>query len=379
MKNIAKVLVLTLVVYLFASFGVIDVQAASTSSDAKLGGKGTGKIYKYTKLEDFIDDVEKGSISVAGSVSQTSEGTKTKEYIEITANADGCLLIAPQQDKKSSLYFKVFDVTSKVTSSNFRSTYGNLVDTASCYSGDNYSYFYYPMSKGDIIRLYAPYVSTAKESDKASVYLGYVNFNSAIKSMTATRLSTGNYQVKMTVANGVKTTVGYPNGNVTTNLNYMSNSSYLRKDIISPNDALWFNDCESSSYIEPIFSSGKSFIVIRQQVKTPETSIKLGENGLVIDFLMTMNPTDYVGKATVTETTSDLKVISALVGTNVVVGYGPASKVIYVEYNGKTYKAKSKADGLFRIKVASLKKGKSVKVYQSGQKSSAITVKVQLT
>ena len=71
--------------------------------------------------------------------------------------------------------------------------------------------------------------------------------------------------------------------------------------------------------------------------------------------------------------------LTALVGTNCICGYSEPNKVVYIEYNKKTYKAKAKSDGLYRIKVATLKKGKTFKIYVSGKKSEAKTFKVQAT
>lgn len=69
---------------------------------------------------------------------------------------------------------------------------------------------------------------------------------------------------------------------------------------------------------------------------------------------------------------------SILAGTNVVVGKADPGAKVSVKYGKKTYTATADADGIYRVKTAKLKKGKSVTIWQTVDKqdSEKVTVKV---
>ncbi len=70
--------------------------------------------------------------------------------------------------------------------------------------------------------------------------------------------------------------------------------------------------------------------------------------------------------------------ISMLVGTNIVVGIADAGATVNVKYGKKTYKAISDENGFYRVKTATLKKGKKLTIWQTVDKKSSekTTVKV---
>jgi hypothetical protein len=69
---------------------------------------------------------------------------------------------------------------------------------------------------------------------------------------------------------------------------------------------------------------------------------------------------------------------SILAGTNVVVGKADAGAKVSVKYGKKTYTATANSEGIYRVKTAKLKKGKSVTIWQTVNKqdSEKVTVKV---
>ena len=69
---------------------------------------------------------------------------------------------------------------------------------------------------------------------------------------------------------------------------------------------------------------------------------------------------------------------SILAGTNVVVGKADPGVKVSVKYGKKTYTATADADGIYRVKTAKLKKGKSITIWQTVNKqdSEKTTVKV---
>ena len=72
------------------------------------------------------------------------------------------------------------------------------------------------------------------------------------------------------------------------------------------------------------------------------------------------------------------KPYSVLAGTNIVVGKADPGAKVSVKYGKKTYTATADSEGIYRVKTATLKKGKKITIWQTVDKKSSekVTVKV---
>lgn len=94
--------------------------------------------------------------------------------------------------------------------------------------------------------------------------------------------------------------------------------------------------------------------------------------GLIYQLKVLDNSTDE------SDNFSEANVYSVLAGTNLVVGKADPGAKVSVKYGKKTYTATADANGIFRVKTAKLKKGKSITIWQTIDKkdSEKVTVKV---
>lgn len=99
------------------------------------------------------------------------------------------------------------------------------------------------------------------------------------------------------------------------------------------------------------------------------------ESGDKSYFVKTINTRDY----TVKKIAKVDEPYSVLMGTNVVVGKAEPKAKVYISYQGKKYTAKADKDGIYRVKLTSLKKGTSLKIWQKseGLTSEKKTVKIK--
>lgn len=90
-------------------------------------------------------------------------------------------------------------------------------------------------------------------------------------------------------------------------------------------------------------------------------------------FVYHIDTEDLTGSTTKLETP-----ISVLAGTNVIVGKAEPGSMIYATYNNLDYSVKTDANGVYRLKVKSLKKKKTVKMWQvvNGEKTAEGSFKV---
>ena len=90
-------------------------------------------------------------------------------------------------------------------------------------------------------------------------------------------------------------------------------------------------------------------------------------------FVYHINTKDLTGDSTKLEPP-----ISILAGTNVIVGKAEPGSTIYATYNNADYSVKTDANGVYRLKVKSLKKKKTIKMWQvvNGEKTAEGTFKV---
>ncbi len=90
-------------------------------------------------------------------------------------------------------------------------------------------------------------------------------------------------------------------------------------------------------------------------------------------FVYHINTEDLTGSTTKLETP-----ISLLAGTNVIVGKAEPGSMVYATYNNSDYSVKTDANGVYRLKVKSLKKKKTVKMWQvvNGEKTAEGSFKV---
>lgn len=90
-------------------------------------------------------------------------------------------------------------------------------------------------------------------------------------------------------------------------------------------------------------------------------------------FVYHINTMDLTGDSSKLESP-----ISILAGTNVIVGKAEPGSMIYATYNNTDYSVKTDANGVYRLKVKSLKKKKTVKMWQvvNGEKTAEGSFKV---
>ena len=90
-------------------------------------------------------------------------------------------------------------------------------------------------------------------------------------------------------------------------------------------------------------------------------------------FVYHINTKDLTGESTKLESP-----ISILAGTNVIVGKAEPGSMVYATYKNSDYSVKADANGVYRLKVKTLKKKKTVKMWQvvNGEKTAEGSFKV---
>lgn len=97
-----------------------------------------------------------------------------------------------------------------------------------------------------------------------------------------------------------------------------------------------------------------------------------------VRYILAVNDTVKNSSSDDASVSDNSDVISILAGTNVVVGKADPGAKVSVKYGKKTYTATADADGIYRVKTAKLKKGKSITIWQTVNKqdSEKTTVKI---
>ena len=298
----------------------------SISSYASLSYGDVEKVILVSSLDDFKDKIEMGANPLF-----TPKGKIFDVDFSVTFNEPGYMLFRGAGYYSSS-YVKVYRDSSMTT---------NVLENK---MGDNTAYGYLPVEAGEY------YFSL---NDLQSFYLGFVP-GSEKCSIKGTKQKNGRVylditsldkkaKITATAVDGTKSAAG------------LYNNSWLEGDYDSTN-----TDTVASILLP---ETGDYTVMIETEYGSDCHN----------RFVYHINTKDLTGDSTKLETP-----ISILAGTNVIVGKAEPGSMIYATYNNADYSVKTDANGVYRLKVKTLKKKKTVKMWQvvNGEKTAEGSFKV---
>lgn len=326
--------------------GTIPVSAKSKTKSEKINDylETSFDVYNVPVVNSMIEFKEQLS---AGDVKTAIYDTsKTKTPYIITAKKNGCLLIYC-----SDGYYDITDVHNKNEQM--------IENRVSCH--DDYGYKMIPIRKKDKIAF------TYNTGTSLKMYIGFVPEEKIFNIDESAKNTNG--------------TLGFKFGNVYANDTVLSvyavNKEYSTKDIL-------INDILPKSYINKTFAydcssvaEGNDSILTVQKNGTYTVTVRLSMNGTDIAYDTFILDTDkYISPMLdVVE-----EPISAVTGTNIIVGYAEPFCTIYIEYDGKKYEGIANRKGIYKIKLKKdMKEGVAFKIWQSNDKLTSKKAKYRVT
>ena len=330
-KNLLKIMLCGLALLMGITFSnVIMVNAKSSeksiSSYASLSYGDIEKVILVSSLDDFKDKIEMGAAPLF-----TPKGSSFNLDFSISFSEPGYMLIRATGDFSSS------DVNVYRDSSKTTSVLNNTI-------GSQMAYSYMPVEAGtyyfSVYRLKSLYLGFVPISEKCSIKgtkqkngRVYIDITSLDKKA----------KITATAVDGTKSAAG------------LYNNSWLEGDYDSTN-----TDTVASILLP---EAGDYTVMIETEYGSDCHN----------RFVYHINTKDLTGDSTKLESP-----ISILAGTNVIVGKAEPGSMIYATYNNADYSVKTDANGVYRLKVKSLKKKKTVKMWQvvNGEKTAEGSFKV---
>lgn len=279
----------------------------------------------YTEFKEMIDIKE---------IKPAIEDEGSSILYTITAKQNGCIVLYGKDTYATNYYFSLFDITNKTT-----------YEIWGVY-GDKYNGF--PMRKGDKfalqgkngLTLYVGFIpenyifqvdeSKKNENGTLSFTFGNVYGNDTVLSIMA---SEKNYPTRQVITDDIKLP------------SYKSTTLYEYSSIAT----------DKGDAVLTLPKAGNYTLTFR--VKTKDNTIAL--SSMILDTTAYINPTlDMLEEP-----------ISAIMGTNVIVGYGEPYATVYVSYKNKKYSNECDKNGIYRIVLnKEMEKGVKFKIWQSNGK-----------
>ena len=298
----------------------------SISSYISLSDGNVEKVILTSSYDDFKDKIEMGALPLF-----TPKGNFFNTDFSVTFNEPGYLLFRGTGYYGSS-YIRVYRDSSKTT---------NVLDNK---LGNNTAYGHMPVEAGtyyfSLYELQSIYIGFVPGSEKCSikgakqkngrVYLDITSLDKKAK-------------IKATALEGTKSAASCYNNN------------WLDGDYDSTN---------TDSVASILLPEAGAYTVMIETEYNSECHNR---------FVYHINTKDLTGESTKLESP-----ISILAGTNVIVGKAEPGSMVYATYNNSDYSVKTDANGVYRLKVKTLKKKKTVKMWQvvNGEKTAEGSFKV---
>ena len=298
----------------------------SISNYASLSYGDIEKVILVSSLDDFKDKIEMGAVPLF-----VPKNTCFDVDFSVTFNEPGYILLRGTGNYSGS-YIRAYRDSSKTT---------NVLDNK---LGSSTSYSYMPVEAGTYyFSLY----------ELKSFYLGFVP-GSEKCSIKGTKQKNGRVYLDITsLDKKAKITATAVDG--TKSAASLYNNSWLKGDYDSTNTD------NVASILLP--EAGEYTVMIETEYGSDCHN----------RFVYHINTKDLTGKSTKLDSP-----ISILAGTNVIVGKAEPGSMVYATYNNADYSVKTDANGVYRLKVKTLKKKKTVKMWQvvNGEKTAEGSFKV---
>jgi hypothetical protein len=301
----------------------------SISSYISLSDGNVEKVILTSSYDDFKDKIEMGASPLF-----TPKGDFFSTDFSMTFNEPGYMLIrgTGNDSRYSGAYIRVYRDSSKTT---------NILDSELGYST---AYSYIPVEAGtyyfSLYQLKSFYIGFVPGSEKCSIKgtkqkngKVYIDITSLDKKA----------KIKATAVEGTKSAASCYNNN------------WLEGDYDSTN---------TDSVASILLPEAGDYTVMIETEYNSECHNR---------FVYHINTKDLTGESTKLESP-----ISILAGTNVIVGKAEPGSMVYATYKNSDYSVKADANGVYRLKVKTLKKKKTVKMWQvvNGEKTAEGSFKV---
>lgn len=278
----------------------------------------------YTEFKEMIDNKKiKPAIEDGGS----------NILYTISAKQNGCIVLYGKDNYATNYYFSLLDVTNKTT----YEIWGN--------HGNKYNGF--PMRKGDKFAL---------QGKGLTFYVGFIPENYIFQVDESKKNENG--------------TLAFIFGNVYGNdtvLSVMaSEKTYSTRQVITDDITLpSYKTTTLYEYSSVATDNGDAVLTLPKageytltfRLKTKDNTIAV--SSMILDTNVYINPTLDTLEAP----------ISAITGTNVIVGYGEPYATVYVSYKNKKYYGKCDKNGIYRIVLnTEMEKGVKFKIWQADGK-----------
>lgn len=337
-----KITALVLLVALISALMVTPASAKEKSEKINEYIKTSFDAYNVKIVDsalEFQNAINNGEITPA---IEDVYGSGTTYTIEV--KNDGCLLV------KSSGIFTVKDVSQK--------------EKYTICSNSSTSLQLLPLEKGDKIEI-------LRNSDfcRDSLMKIYLAFTPSEKI----------YHIDQSVKNNNKT-LSFTFGNIYDEASSLVISASKKK--IKTRDVIgntivntWGNTTVTYDYTS--VSEGDDAVLTLPEEGEYTLFIKLTYNNKNIAYAVLSLDTDKYIKPTLDKLEAP---ISAIYGTNVIVGYAEPSATVYVEYEGQKYQQKANRKGIYRMVLdEDMKEGTPFKIWQSKNKITSKKVKYRVT
>lgn len=323
-----KLLCITLLLVMI--IGAIPVNAKETKINNYL--ETSFDVYNVPIVDSYLEFKE---MIDSDKVKPAIEDKNSITAYTVKAKKNGCLVLC----RKQSGHILLNDVKTKNTK--------QIAKFDNVYSSNSSVYHLIPMQKGDKISIDKSYAADM------TAYIGYI----PMENVTVIDESVKN-------TNG---TLRFTFGNVYENDTVLSIQA-TKKDISSSdilaNDVLAYK--QNISYEVTSVSEDGDAILTLPEAGTYVLTIRLTMNDKSIAYqILTLDTDTYI-----VPTLDKLEEpISAITGTNVIVGFAEPFTTVYADYDGKTYNGKSDRNGIYRIVLSKdMKKGTKFKIWQKSDK-----------
>ena len=293
-------------------------------------------------LNDFLDGIENGTIKAS------TEEYHKKTFItdEIEIKQDGCLCFDYKSDNIDMVFCTDVSIVDVTTTKEYEIYKSHLSST---------------------IRDLIPVTAGHKYSIRKSNWNGYQGTLYGYFGFIA---PTSTYNVDSVTLNSnktIKVVVGNILANDTEMFIDIADGSFEAKDV--------YLSVPKYSYTS-IQEDGDSIVTLPESgTYTLDIKVKMGSTTCARQVLI-LDTTDYL-KPTLSKLDAP---ISAISGTNVIVGYAEPSATVYVTYKNKKYSWKANRNGIYRIILdEDMKEGTPFKIWQSKGKLTSKKVKYRVT
>ena len=325
-KRLKSFLALTIALLLIVTVCPKSANAKSKGIDDYISA--SFDVYNVPIVDSFVefkDLIDKNKITPA------IEDSGTATQYTVTAKKNGCLVLYGVNNSVVYTYFSLSDVTTK-TSYEIWGIYGDKSE-------------FIPIREGDKFAIQGKGAFT--------FYIGFIPEEYIFQVDESKKNNNGTLSF----------TFGNVYGNDTVLSVLASENTYPTRQVIKEDVALvYYKSTSLYEYSSVATDNGDAVLTLPKGGEyTLTLRVKMKDSTIAVDtFVLDTN-------AYINPTLDKLKEpISAITGTNVIVGFGEPYTTVYVSYDGKKYSNKCDKDGIYRIVLnKELKKGVKYKIWQT--------------